>query len=181
MDSTQLSSPSPTFIEDTCATARGTHKREEVISGEVVTSVPTVDDEVLTPDDFLYHLYDGARDVTVDDLVQFTQKSFESIENWCKAKSNSGDLAAVKKARVIGKDYVTAIKMSVKAAAHGITFIADILRLYECIQCHALTDTGALIKRSRVDAKVTYERFSTVRRTLFQAGTQCMISSGIVD
>ena len=78
--------------------------------------------------------------------------------------------------------------MSVKAAAHGITFVADILRLYECIQCHAPADTGALIKKMRettrlahVDAKVTYERFSTVRRTLFQARTQCMISSGIVD
>lgn len=84
MDSTQLSSPSPTFIEDTHATARATRKREEV-----VTSVPTVDGEVPTLDDFLYHLYDGARDVTVDDLVQFTQKSFESIENWCEAKSRS--------------------------------------------------------------------------------------------
>jgi len=77
--------------------------------------------------------------------------------------------------RGAAKDYLEAIKLSVKVAAHGITFAADAASLCERLSWHSGTDIQLFIDEMRKvaclahdDVKNTIEAFSAVRRTLLQ-------------
>jgi len=165
----------PTRSEDTNILSRGMQRRVEAIPGGAISSSlslsksSTVDGQVpniIDPDGVEYV-------VDTDELVQSTRESFQQIEIWYSS-GHPTVIAVEKEVRVVAKNYLEAIAMSVKMAGHAITFAADAVNLCQCLS-RPSTDISLFIDEMRniarlahSDAKDTHERLSAIRQTLLQ-------------
>jgi hypothetical protein len=159
-------------------------------------------------DDVLNRLPYGAKcGVAVDDLIQAAREFYGQIEILYEEEStwvhhdpwwhlylsthSSGHPAAravVKEIKTAAMEYSEAIATSVKMAGHGATFAADAVGLYEHLSRHSgedvhlfMNEMQQIARLAHVDAKESYEKFSTVRRTFLQVCIWNTFSIGAVD
>jgi hypothetical protein len=95
----------------------------------------------------------------------------------------------VKKARAVGKDFFTAIEMSVGVAGRGIAFAAEVFNLCDHLSQDPDTEVGlyidemqTVVQQAHSEAEATYKQFSVVRSHLLQVWVvQCTISVEAID
>ncbi|KIM74362.1 hypothetical protein PILCRDRAFT_828352 [Piloderma croceum F 1598] len=126
--------------------------------------------------DVLEHLLDGPQHVVnVDDRMERARESFNKIELWHKAQSAPANIAVMKAARTVSRDYAEAIELGVKAASHGIAFVSDIINLCEHLSQNPdggvslfFAETRMTVQLAHTDAKSSYEQFRAIRQKLLQ-------------
>jgi hypothetical protein len=78
-------------------------------------------------------------------------------------------------AKAAGKDYVEAVKESVKIAEHGVAFAADVISLCDCISksrdadiCSFIDEMRTIAQQALGEATATNHKFRDIRMRLVQ-------------
>ncbi|KIM84352.1 hypothetical protein PILCRDRAFT_6595 [Piloderma croceum F 1598] len=168
-----LAAQSPTLVDN--------RPNSQAFASQDLEAVPPIPLHV-TPNGFSssssIHFSPPSAGSNTVEKVQAARGSFHQIEMWYEEDSIPGHPAVVsiiKEMRGAAKAYLEAIKLSVKVAGHGITFVANAVSLCERFSWHSGTDIQLFIDEMRKvaclahdDAKNTFEAFGTVRHTLLQ-------------
>jgi hypothetical protein len=91
------------------------------------------------------------------------------------SSSNPAFVAVANGARAAGRDYVKALRESVKVAGHGVVFAAEVINF--CDYLSEGRDAGirsfvdemrTRVHRANIEADITCNKFRAIRKRLFQ-------------
>ncbi|KIM83081.1 hypothetical protein PILCRDRAFT_7500 [Piloderma croceum F 1598] len=165
--------------EDTPADVMSGKAPPEADSGRVILlSKPSAIDGKMPidVDGLVRHMVDGAQRVAdVDELSEAALKSFEIIAQWYAETSVSSNPPFANKARAMGKDYIEAVKESVKVAGLGVAFAADVVNLCDYVSKGRDTDIRSFMDEMRMivqqaldETATTNHKFRNIRKRLVQ-------------
>lgn len=198
--SAHTSSPLPmNTSEDTLADVISGKAPPEADSGRVtlISKTSAIDGKMpIGVDGLVRHMVDGAQSVVdVDELLEAALKSFAIIAQWYAEPSvcvqpslakplyyirtyfthSSGNPPFVNEAKAVGKDYIEAVKESVKVAGLGVAFAADVVNLCDYISKGRDTDIRSFMDEMRMivqqaldEAATTNHKFRNIRKRLVQ-------------